>query len=202
MIIAHRANDNIHRENSIEAILNSLSKYYVDGIEIDVRLTKDNKLILNHDPFYKGKLIKKENSKKLRQLGLNTLSEVLNKIKTNKIIMIEIKCDNNIKRISKVIIKTISKYNLNIYICSFNYKLLKYLKENYKIKCGLIIGIKINTKYINNEFDFNSINYLCNKLSNKETFKWTVNKLDNIKNKNDNFITDNCKLIYDFIKKP
>lgn len=201
MIIAHRANDNIHKENSIEAILNSLSKYYVDGIEIDVRLTKDNQLILNHDPFYKGKLIKKENSSKLKKLGLNILSEVLNKIKTNKIIMIEIKCDNDIEKIAKIIMKTISKYNLNIYICSFNYELIKYLNENYKIKCGLIIGIKINTKYINNEFDFNSINYLNNEVSSKETFKWTINKLENIKNKNDNFITDNCKLIYDFIKK-
>ena len=51
-IIAHRGNDGIHKENSLEAIINSLNKKYVDGVELDVRLTKDKKLIINHDPFY------------------------------------------------------------------------------------------------------------------------------------------------------
>ena len=89
-IIAHRANDGIHEENSLEAILNSLEKEYIDGIEIDIRLTKDNKLIICHDPFYRGHFIKYTKIKKLEKLGLNSLNEVLNKIKMVIIKLIKI----------------------------------------------------------------------------------------------------------------
>ena len=65
-IIAHRGNDQIHKENSKEAILNSLTKDYINGVEFDIRLTKDNKFIINHDPFYHYYYIKNTNSKKLK----------------------------------------------------------------------------------------------------------------------------------------
>ncbi|MBR3199096.1 MAG: hypothetical protein IKG27_03680, partial [Bacilli bacterium] len=83
-IIAHRGNDQINRENSKEAIVNSLKKPYIDGVEFDIRKTKDNKFIINHDPFYHEHFIKNTSSKKLKKLGLNTLEEVLDKIKTDK----------------------------------------------------------------------------------------------------------------------
>ena len=51
LIIAHRGNDGINRENSKEAIVNSLNKEYVNGVEFDIRMTKDKEFILNHDPF-------------------------------------------------------------------------------------------------------------------------------------------------------
>ena len=90
-IIAHRGNDGIHKENSLEALLNSLTNKNIDGIELDVRLTKDNKLIINHDPFYNGYYINHTTSLKLQKLGLNTLDEVLKNINSDKIIMIEVK---------------------------------------------------------------------------------------------------------------
>lgn len=204
-IIAHRGNDGIHKENSLEAIISSLNSKYTDGVEFDVRLTKDHKLIINHDPFYNGNYINHTNAIKLQKLGLNTLEEILNNVHNNKILMIEIKVDDNaIKIMSKNLINVIKKYNLNYYICSFNYKFIKYFKAKHNIKCGLIISIKINTKYLNNSFDFNSINYLYSKeIPQKETFKWTVNnkkELDKIA-KDDNVITDNPKQIYKLIKE-
>ena len=199
-IIAHRGNDGIHKENSLEAIINSLNKKYVDGVELDVRLTKDKKLIINHDPFYNGHYINNTNAIKLQKLGLNTLEEILSNVNNNKIIMIEIKVsDKEIKKITKTLIKTLNKYNLNYYICSFNFKFLKYFKNNCSIKTGLIISSKINTKYLNNNFDFNSINILYNKkIPNKETFRWTVNTKKELEkvNKNENVITDNPLEIY------
>ena len=198
-IIAHRGNDGIHKENSLEAIINSLNNKYIDGVEIDVRLTKDNKLILNHDPFYNGYCISHTNSIKLQKLGLNTLDEVLNNINSKKIIMIEVKLDDKqIKKMTKILNKTMSKYNLNYYICSFNYKFLCNLKTHLQIKKGLIISSKINTKYINNKFDFNSINILYNKKTpHKETFRWTINnKTELEKIKNENIITDKPLEIY------
>ena len=64
--------------------------------------------------------------------------------------------------------------------------------SNYKI--GLIISLKINTQYLNNSFDFNSINYLYNKkIPSKETFRWTINTKKELTkiDKNQNIITDN-----------
>lgn len=204
-IISHRANDQIHKENSLEAIINSLNSPYTDGIEIDVRLTKDNKLILNHDPFYNGYYIKHTKVIKLQKLGLNTLEEVLKMINTNKIIMIEIKVeDNDINKMIKNLINLLNKYKLNIYICSFNYNFIKRFSKISNIKSGLIISLKINTKYLNNTFNFNSINYLYNKkIPNKETFRWTINSKEQLNkiNKNENIITDNAETMYKIINE-
>ena len=199
-IIAHRGNDNLHKENSLEAIINSLNKKYVDGVELDIRLTKDKKLIVSHDPFYNGYYITHTNAIKLQRLGLNTLEEILSSVNNNKIIMIEVKTnDKEIKKITKVLINILKKYNLNYYICSFNYKFLNYFKNFSKHKLGLIISLKINTQYLNNNFDFNSINYLYNKkIPNKETFRWTINtkkELNKIE-KNQNVITDDPLKIF------
>lgn len=204
-IIAHRGNDGIHKENSLEAIINSLNKKYVDGVELDVRLTKDKKLIINHDPFYNGYHINNTNAVKLQRLGLNMLDEILINISNNKIIMIEVKVDDKqIKQMTKKLIKTLNKYKLNYYICSFNYNFLINFKKCCHIKAGLIISIKINTKHINNNFDFNSINILYNKkIPNKETFRWTVNTKKELEkvNKNENVITDNPLEIYKIIQQ-
>lgn len=204
-IIAHRGNDGIHKENSLEAIINSLNNKYTDGVELDVRLTKDKKLIINHDPFYNGYYIKSTNAIKLQKLGLNTLDEILSNVRSNKIIMIEIKVNNKeIKLMKKILLKTLNKYKLNYYICSFNYDFINNFQKNCDIKSGLIISLKINTKYINNTFDFNSINHLYNKkISNKEIFRWTINNKKELEkiNKNENIITDNAKKIYELMAR-
>ena len=49
LISAHRGFSSLAVENSKEAIILANSKNYIDYIEIDVRETKDNKLILSHD---------------------------------------------------------------------------------------------------------------------------------------------------------
>lgn len=200
-IIAHRANDGIHRENSLEAILNSLNKSYIDGVEFDIRLTKDNKFILNHDPFYLGHLISSASSKTLKKIGLNILEDVLSKLNTDKIILIEIKNDyKKYSKISKYLNKILKKYQLNIYLCSFDYNLINYINKKYKYKCGIIIGKIINQKHINNNLHFNSISYKYKGLiPKKETFYWTINNPKNIKK--GNIITDKPKTIYESINQ-
>lgn len=197
-VIAHRGNDGIHKENTMEAILNSLELPYVDGIETDIRITKDFGLVINHDPFYEGDFISKTKTKTLQQKGLNTLEEVLKRINSNKIIMIEIKEETNkYKILVSKLYKIIKKYDLNYYICSFNYELIKYFKNKYpNIKTGLIVGIKMNTSKIENDFDFNSISYRhINLMDHKETFIWTVDTkeiFDKLK-PYQNIITDKAK---------
>ena len=200
LIIAHRGNDGINRENSKEAIVNSLNKEYVNGVEFDIRMTKDKEFILNHDPFYNNLFIKNTTSKKLKRQGLNTIEEVLDKINNKKIIMIEVKDDTKrVKQIAQTLNRILKRYDLNLYICSFNYDFIKYFKDTYNYKCGLIISKHINQNHIVNNFDFNSISYKCMDKITKETFIWTVNNPKYING--DNIITDKPKLIYDYIKK-
>ena len=203
-IIAHRGNDEVHKENSLEAILNSLSKSYIDGIEIDIRMTKDYNFIIHHNPFFVGYYIKKTKIKKLQKKGLNSLEEVLKQIKSDKIIMIEIKEESDkYKLLLLRLNKILKKYPLSYYLCSFNYNLIKYLKNKYsQYKAGLIIGYKINENYLHNNFDFSSVNYKLTPIkTNKETFIWTVNKKE-LLNKiadNQNIMTDKAKEISKFI---
>lgn len=201
-IIAHRGNDESHKENSLKSIINCLNEEYIDGVEFDIRLTKDKKFILNHDPFYKNYFIKNTNSKKLIKLGLDTLDDTLNMIKNDKILLIEVKEENNIKKTAKYLNRVLKRYNLKFYICSFNYNFIKYFNKKYNYKCGLIIGKSINKKHIINNYAFNSLSYKYKGIvPNKETFYWTINNPKDIKEK-ENIITDKPKEIYDyFIKK-
>ncbi len=200
-IIAHRAHTLKYGENNLKAIVYSLKQEYVDGIEIDVRMTRDFKFVLNHDPFYRGHYIKNTSLKTLKKLGLDSLDEVLATIKSDKIILIEIKEETNkyIILVAKLY-RIIKKYNLNIYVFSFNYDLMNYFKRKYPfIKCGLLIGIKKNLNKINNDFDFEAINYRhVFKKINKLTFVWTVNSLEEFKKikKGQNIITDRPEYFY------
>ena len=48
-IFAHRGFSSYYPENSLEAIKESLKYDYIDGIEIDIRMTKDEKFVLIHN---------------------------------------------------------------------------------------------------------------------------------------------------------
>lgn len=184
-LIAHRANNNHGiSENSLPAILNVLEKNYIDGIEIDVRITKDKRLVLIHDPVidfvsngsgivsYMNLIDLQKYKYGKGEEKIVTLDEVLSTINTNKIILIELKeMGNNYIDLVNETIKLLNKYHkLNIFISSFNYLLLTYLKSNYpSVKCGLIIGYGINTLRINNKFDFNIVsNKYINKINKKD----------------------------------
>ncbi|MCM1370757.1 MAG: glycerophosphodiester phosphodiesterase [Clostridium sp.] len=175
MLISHRGNG-LHKyaENTKEAIFSVLNEA-VDGVEFDVRLTLDNKLIISHDPIINGNIIRLTPLKILKKhANVSTLNEILKKIKTNKIILIDIKSelDDHIK-ICNLLNNILKKYNLNIYICSFNKKII----DNLIGKVGLLIGYYINKKYLYNNYYFNIVHYNYKDLidSKKETFIWTIN---------------------------
>ena len=90
MFIAHRGNGK-HRylENTKEAILNVL-KEKVDGVEFDIRMTKDEKFVIFHDPIINRQIIRLSELKDLKKINLKggfeipELTEVLDKINTDK----------------------------------------------------------------------------------------------------------------------
>lgn len=195
LFISHRGNGkHNYKENTQEAILEVL-KEDISGVEFDVRITKDNELVLAHDPIFNGKIISLSN---LNELNIQTLESLLKKIKTDKIILIEIKSElGNYKNISDRLINIINKHSLNIYISSFNKKIIDYLKKYEKV--GLIIGYYINKKNIINDYNFNIVHYFYKDVisKNKTTFIWTINDKNKLKNINKNFyiITDKYYLI-------
>lgn len=175
MIISHRGNDKHNfKENSKEAVLDVLNKDYIDGIELDIRFTKDKKMILNHGNIYNNKIIKYT---MYNDLPFEDIYNIFKNIKTNKIIILEIK-DNDLENIP-YILHFIKVFNyLNIYIQSFHKEILLNLKNIIKNKIGIVCFHIPNDT---NNYDFISLLYQNYKYINKEIFVWTVNKEKQIK---------------------
>lgn len=179
MIIAHRGNGKHgFLENTKEAIWESLNSDDTDGVEFDIRMTKDKKLVLSHNAFFKEHLIAITN---YQELLLDLLNTVLKGIKSKKVVIIEIK-DRNLEVIP-ILYKILKKFSyLNIYIHSFHYNLLKEWKKRYpKYKVGLIKTNIINQNKDDKIFDFLSIAYWSYEKKDKPVFIWTVNKKDDLK---------------------
>lgn len=193
-LIAHRVLDN-HKylENSIQGYKYCINKSYIDGLEIDVRLTKDNIFIVHHNFFNKLKIISSSKYKELNNIPL--LDDFL-KIKHKKILLLDLKLEsNNITEYGKSLIKLLKKYKLNYYLCTFNYSLGKYLSTNTNYKVGLFV-----TDIINKNKDFTFFDFLAlsknsyNDIKFKTKMIWTINEpLKN--NKYDFVITDKAYLL-------
>lgn len=197
MFIAHRGNNGgEYKENSVSAFINCFNTSYIDGIEMDVRLTSDGVLVVSHSDLFNGKVISKT---KFFKLGIDSLDYVLSCLSNKKIIIIDVK-GNNLDIVDKLY-SVLSKYDYRFYICSFNYDIVSLFKEKYSnYKVGLIIGYMINIDKIHNDFDFNLLHYnLYKRCGVKESFLWTVNDkfVYNIVKKYCSFIiTDRAYLLH------
>lgn len=173
-------------ENSYRSIKRAIRDYYSLGVEFDIRLTKDNKIILAHDSVLGFNKIENMYYKDIIKIKYFTSLDTILDIDTNKILLIDIKTSNNYKVFGDVLIKHLENCNRNIYLCSFDRKILKYLRNKSKYKLG-----HISLFYRKNSFDFFMINYngISNKRAikiNKKLFLWTINnekELDYVKNK-------------------
>lgn len=152
MLIAHRGKvDSINKENTIEAFKAAINDIKYDGFELDIRETKDKKIVVVHDFVVDNKLIKRVNYKELEHYNIPLLESVL-KLDTEKIIMIEIKDPNmDIAALSKLLEKYQDK---KIYLMSFyNNTIKEFLKLSHTCKCG-ILNYGFNHEYSYNEYDF------------------------------------------------
>lgn len=164
MFVAHRGlyNDKI-KENTLEAFDNAFKNGY-EGIELDVRLTKDNIPVILHDSFLsrvfkvKGN-INKFNYDEIKYLGIPKLSDVINRY-NNKIIFIELK-----EKID--IVKYLNDKN-NYYISSFNYSYISCFNKSSKYKLGVINYV------FNSGIDYNKLDFIMilDSFYNKKLFKF------------------------------
>lgn len=182
-LIAHRAlNNHLYKENSILALNDCLTKEYIYGIELDVRMTKDKKLILYHNFTKDLCLINKTNWNNLQNDHIDLLKDALKQIKTNKLILLDLKCESyNYKTYINKLIKLIKKYDNNYYLCSFNYQLACYLKQKTKYPVGIFI-----TDLINKDKDFHFFDFLAlsknsyDDIKFKKKMVWTINDNKNL----------------------
>ena len=203
-IISHRGYK--YKENTLEALNYAFNIPYVSGVEFDVRISKDKKFVLFHDYFLNRMtsahgVLNNTSYRKLKKYDLGggripLLKNVL-KLETNKIFMLEIKFSyKEYLKNKRKFLRLLNKFkNKNIYICSFNKKIINDLKNKTNFKLGIISTKQIKDKEVN----FYSINYLTftndylKNLKNKEVFLWTINNkndINKIKGKNIGIITD------------
>ncbi len=161
-------------DNSYMAIKRAISDTKSTGVEFDIRLTKDNKIVLSHDSVLGINYIENMYYRDIiKYKYLTTLDKILD-IDTNKILLIDIKVNNNYKLLGDTLLNIINTSSRNIYLMSFNKKIIKYLNKKTKYKKGIISFF-----YRYNKYPLTILNYktISNKklkgIKNKEIFLWT-----------------------------
>jgi len=170
LIYGHRGSPFKAPENTIASIKKALEDG-CEAVEIDVRKTKDNKIVVIHDirvdRTANGKgFVSDFALNELKKLSFNgekipTLNEVIDFVGKKASIIIELKEEN----LEKDIIKIIEKNGFldKAIIISFYHKLIKNIKEsNKKIKTGiLLVGKPIDTVELAQEAeaDYLFLNY-------------------------------------------
>ena len=146
-LIAHRGIHNkIIKENTIEAFKKAIDNNY--PIELDVHLTKDNKLIVFHDDNLNRlaninkniKDCKLKELKNIKEINIPTLEEVLNLVNDKVPLIIEIKTDRETE-IVDYLIELLDKYKGRFAIISFSKKIIKDISKK---RSNYIKGILIS----------------------------------------------------------
>lgn len=152
-LIAHRGLkiSNV-KENSIESFKKAIENKQYVGFECDIRTTKDQIFVINHNPLIGKDIISLSNYKDLRKkYRLPTLEEVL-KLNTKKIMLLEIKEANINTESLKELLK---KYqNKNIYIMSFHNNVIKKMQQNSRSYQLGVLNYVLNSEESYEGYDF------------------------------------------------
>ncbi len=157
---------NINERNTLDAILLTKNISYIDGVKIDIYLTKDNYFVVANsnnlnDFTLSNKKINEVNYDYLRKVKfpshifkyyIPTLEEILTNYHTNKIVVLEIYDEKELDKLFALLIK----YNYKYYFLSKDISILHKLKELLFDKIGIILNTdniiynQNNTFYIKN----------------------------------------------------
>ena len=139
-IFGHRGLPRIYKENTFTGINKAFK--YCDFVEVDVRLTKDNNLILFHNPNIGGKLIKDLtlaeidillNEGSLEECELMTRDQLQGKIN------FEVKTDTlDESQIDILFQKMLSILDPDDIVSSFNWKAIQSFKDLFNCSYGII----------------------------------------------------------------
>lgn len=146
--IAHRGIHDKYLENTIKAFEEAVKNNYI--IELDVRLTKDNQVVVYHDYNLKrlfgiNRDINDLTLKEIKKYKyIPTLKEVLDFVDGKVPIIIELKPDKRVSYLETRVAKLLDNYQGQIAIQSFNPLSLFWFKLNRKniIRGYLLYTIK------------------------------------------------------------
>ena len=146
LIIAHRGFHKFAKENTIESY-NKAIEIGADGIEFDVRRTKDGILISHHDEIIDNKYISSLTYNQINEIAANqgfhvpTVEEVL-KLAQGKIkLFVELKEEGYEDEITKLLLRYL--HLEEFIVISFNVRSLQLIKSNYTyVKIGLLLRTK------------------------------------------------------------
>ena len=137
---AHRGlHDKTHPENSLSSFKNAIDHGY--DIELDLRITKDNEIVIVHDRNLKRLCNLDKNVEELTLSEIKsknllnskeyipTLKETLDSIPDNVFLMIEFKTSSKNKEIVREFKKIIKNYNHTYCVLSFNPFLVYRLRK-------------------------------------------------------------------------
>ena len=146
IVQAHRGASGYCHMNTVPAFDKAV-ELKADAIELDIRKTKDRKIIVVHDPDYKGKKIcdyeydELLNVTKADGFEMPLFIDVLKKYKGVILLDIEIKEDGYTNEIMDMILSVLDYNEFNIR--SFNENVIRTVKENYpKTYAILLIGLE------------------------------------------------------------
>ena len=197
-ITAHRGDSIKEIENTLEAFKSAI-KSECDYIELDVMLTKDEKLVITHDSNLKrltgvNRRVKDLTLAEIKDLDIvkngkkakfATLDETLDftsgKIKLN----IELKPDGDDELLAQKVYEKLRDYDRKDFIISsFSKRALKKMKDlDPGIKTGITMAISIGDKEAFENVDFYSLeeSYVTRKdienahKNNREVHVWMIN---------------------------
>jgi glycerophosphoryl diester phosphodiesterase len=198
--IGHRGAKGYVAENTLDSFQKAL-EIGVDGIELDVHLSKDNILVVIHDESIdrttSGKgFVNNFTASQLEKFGIPSLKQVFYLINKCCFINIELKDENAKKYILSFIDNQINDYGWSynlIQLSSFNWDILEFIfNKNNKIRIGVLtennfdeaisFAKKINAYSINPYFELiNEENVYRCRQKNYKIFPWTVNNNSDIK---------------------
>ena len=192
-LISHRGiHDNTRvYENTLESFKIAIKKKYI--IELDIHLTKDNKIIVFHD--YNAKrmtninlIVEKATYQELNNqsiLHIPTLEEVLHLVRGKVPLLIEIKQNSKVGTLEEKLMNILKEYKGEFAIQSFNIMTLYWFRKHYphilrgqlsynykKVKMNRIAKVLLKNMFFNFLTKPNFISYKYNELPIKKFKKY------------------------------
>jgi glycerophosphoryl diester phosphodiesterase len=197
--IGHRGAKGYVAENTLASFQKAID-LNVDGIELDVHLSSNGEIMVIHDETIDrttngNGFVKDFTSVELKQLGIPTLTEVLDLMNHNFFVNIELKSNDSAEKVIDLIEKYVTENNWdyeNFMISSFLWTNLEIVSQrNKKIKIAVLTedSIEIALAFAKEvkAFSINPYFKLLNpenvKLMHNEGFQihtWTVNSPEDI----------------------
>ena len=139
-IFGHRGLPNIYNENTFKSLNKALE--ICDFVETDVRISKDEELILYHDSTI--------NKKKIEELSLSEITKYLNydisqihlvkRENINGDVNFELKINTEQKDLNKIFVRKIIEIaNPSDIISSFNWETILNNRESFQSRYGILI---------------------------------------------------------------